>query len=218
MTKQSSFNSEIMCLIEGYKQFKYKYFEKSKIYKDLVRKGQKPKVMVIACSDSRVDPAIITNSKPGELFIVRNIANLVPPFEGDHQHHGTSAALEFGVKQLEITDIIVFGHSHCSGINALLETNPDNINSFDFIDDWMDIAKPAKDSVLNDFPNSSKHEKAHICEKKSLLLSLDNLKTFPWINKKVESNNLFLHAWYFNLATGTIELYNSSNDQFILLH
>ncbi len=147
MTDIDDTESAIFPLIEGYKQFKEKYFKNTKSFDDLVKYGQKPKVLVVACCDSRVDPSIVTNCNPGELFVVRNVANLVPPFDGDHRHHSTSAALEFGVMDLEVSDIIVFGHSHCGGIRALMESSEDE-NTSDFITAWMSIAKPAKQQVL----------------------------------------------------------------------
>jgi len=211
-----STQSVISPLIEGYKQFRVKYFENTKAFDDLVQHGQKPKVLVIACCDSRVDPAIVTNCNPGELFVVRNVANLVPPFDGNPRHHGTSAALEFGVLGLGVSDIIVFGHSYCGGVRVLMEAQK-NKSTSDFIAAWMDIAKPAKQRVLRQHPKCSLDEQAHYCEKESLLISLNNLKTFPWIYERILTNKLFLHAWYFNLDTGMIETYQSSSDQFVPL-
>jgi carbonic anhydrase len=210
-------NSKIASLIDGYKRFNKKYFEgKGKTFSKLVKHGQKPKALVIACCDSRADPAIITDCNPGELFVVRNVANLVPPFEGDPYHHGTSAALEFGIKDLEIKDIIVLGHSHCGGINALLDENC-TVDHNDFVSSWIDIASTAKDKVLKEFPNATHDEKVHICSKQSLMISLENLKTFPWIKKRVDEKKLFLHAWFFCLETGLIETYDEASDKFIVL-
>ncbi len=209
-------NSAIRPLIDGYQRFRSEHFEDKQTFDALVQQGQKPKVLVVACCDSRVDPAIVTNCNPGELFVVRNVANLVPPFEGDIQHHGTSAALEFGVLNLEVSDIILFGHSHCGGIRALMEA-PENESPHDFITAWMDIAKPAKQQILTQHPNHSFDEQTHQCEKESLLISLRNLKTFPWINERLLANELFLHAWYFNLDTGIIETYQPSAKRFVPL-
>lgn len=217
MTAANCNNSAILPLIEGYKKFKVKHFEKTKAFDLLVQQGQKPKVLVIACCDSRVDPAILTNCNPGELFVVRNVANLVPPFDGNPRHHGTSAALEFGVMELGISDIIVLGHSHCGGINSLMKDQK-NEDSSDFIAKWMDIAKLAKQKVLTQHPNCSLDQQIHYCEKESLLISLANLKTFPWINSRIAEKKLFLHAWYFNLNTGIIEIYDSVNNSFVPVH
>lgn len=209
-------NSAIGSLIKGYKQFKSKHFEQSKSFDELVQYGQKPKILTIACCDSRVDPAIVTGCKPGELFVVRNVANLVPPFESDLRHHGTSAALEFGVLGLGVSDIIVFGHSHCGGVRALMETSEQETSS-SFISAWMDIAKPAKQRVLKRHAQCSLDEQARYCEKESLLTSLNNLMTFPWIQQRVLENRLYLHAWYFDLGSGMIEIYQSDTDKFVPL-
>jgi len=201
MTNQSY----IQPLIDGYQQFKNKYFEKNNVYKNLVQNGQKPKALVIACCDSRVDPAIITNCNPGDLFVVRNIANLVPPFSDNNTHQSTRAALKFGILSLNIKNIIVLGHSHCGGINSLM----DNCH-----DTWMEIAIPAKQEVLTKHANQSPEEQKRLCEQTSLIMSLNNLRTFPWIKERVLTNELFLHAWYFDLATGAMKTYNPSCNKF----
>ncbi len=206
----------VLRLIAGYKQFRKKHFEDIKTFDDLVQNGQSPNTLVIACSDSRVDPAILTNCDPGELFVVRNIANLVPPFEGDSKHHSTSAALEYGVLSLEVSNIIVLGHSYCGGIRALMEA-PENEKPSDFLDTWIDIAKPAKERVLRQRTDSSLDKQTNQCEKESLLISLKNLTTFPWINERVLKGKLFLHAWYFDLETGMMEGYQPATGDFIPL-
>jgi len=201
-------------LLEGYKAFKEKHFVKSKTFEDLIKYGQKPKALVIACCDSRADPAIITNCEPGELFVIRNVANLVPKFEGDHKHHGTSAALEFGVCSLGIKDIIILGHSHCGGIKALMEENNENEKSSDFIDTWMDVANAAKQRCIKECSKESIDKQLHHCEKLSLLISLKNLSTFPWIKERLEKGAISLHAWYFDLETGSLETYHQTSNEF----
>lgn len=204
-------------LVEGYKRFQSKHFENSKVYDDLVSKGQKPKALVIACCDSRVDPAIVTDCDPGEIFVVRNVANLVPPFESDLRHHGTSAALEFAVKSLAVSDIIIFGHSHCGGIQALMGNKDGQAPQDDFLTAWMDIATKAKEQVLSEHAELSLEEKIPLCEQASLLISLQNLQTFPWIKARVEQGKLALHAWYFDLGRGAVEAYDPSRQRFFPL-
>lgn len=203
-------------LMEGYRRFHHQYFGKSSkpLYQHLVEKGQSPKTMVIACSDSRVDPAIILNAEPGDLFTVRNVANLVPPCEKDSKHHGTSAALEFAVCFLKVEHIILFGHSHCGGIRALLSRtdNDAEVNGSGFIASWMDIAKSAKEKAIAE--SSSPSECETRCCEYSLIGSLDNLLTFPWIRERVEAKILTLHAWHFDLETGLIREYNPTHRQF----
>lgn len=216
MSKKPLPTSVIDTLIGGYKQFKTAHFEESNVYDELVQYGQQPKVLVVACCDSRVDPAIVTNCKPGELFVVRNVANLVPPYDNDPKHHGTSAALEFGVTGLGVSDIIVFGHSHCGGIRALMEQSKHH-TTHTFLTAWMNIAKSAKQHVLEHHGKESLDAQSHYCEKESLLISLQNLKTFPWIADRIADDRLSLHAWYFNLETGMIETYDADSQTFIPL-
>lgn len=196
-------------LLKGYRAFHGKYFKngKSEIFQDLVDKGQSPKIMMIACSDSRVDPSIILNCEPGEAFVVRNVANLVPPCENDSKHHGTSAALEFAVCFLKVEHIIILGHTHCGGIRALLTgTGTEPSKTQGFIDSWMEIAKEAKEKALQEKGSGPACEQR--CGEYSLMASIDNLYTFPWIKEKIEAGTLTLHAWHFNLETGHILSFN----------
>jgi len=208
-------NSIALSLLKRYQQFREKHFEGQKTFTKLVEKGQKPKVLIVACCDSRVDPALLTNSNPGELFVVRNIANLVPSHNQQTQDVSVSAALEYGVIHLGITDIIVLGHQYCGGIRALLETN-DEQQKLDYATKWVTIAQPAKEKVLAEYPGASFKEQLNILEKESLRLSLENLKTFPFIKERLLKNQLSLHAWYFTLDSGDIEIYQKSTNKFIL--
>ncbi len=197
-------------LLEGSKQFQEAYFGTDRaLFDTLVAQGQQPKTMIVACSDSRVDPAVIFNCQPGQLFVVRNIANLVPPCETNDSHHGTSAALEFGVRFLGVEHIIVFGHTQCGGISALLEHgyNSDT-HGKSFIMRWMDLAREAYEHVMQEHAKESFDKKIAICTQHALKNSLKNLKTFPWIDERLKDGSLELHAWYFDLETGTIHRYN----------
>ncbi len=201
-------------VIAGYKKFRQKYFESNNyLYEDL-KNGQSPKILVIACSDSRVDPAIILNCKPGDLFVVRNVANLVPPYENDSGHHGTSAALEFAVLNLGIKHIIILGHSSCGGIQALVE-DPSKMQEENFISRWMEIAQPALQKTIENYPNQSIEKQVGNCAKFALINSLNNLFTFPWIKQKVANQELSLHSWYFNIDSGIIEEFNYKTEKFI---
>lgn len=199
---------EIRRVVDGYKKFKKEYFEdKTHEFQNLVDNGQKPKILIIACSDSRVDPAIVTNSKPGDLFVIRNVANLVPPYEPDNGYHGTSAALEFGVCTLKVEHIIIFGHTQCGGINSIIEQS-DSSQPMWFIENWMKIAKPSCVQAINENPETEPEKLSEICGQYSLINSLKNLRTFPWINQKILDGKLSLHAWNFDLPTGTIKVYD----------
>jgi len=206
-------------LINGNKRFKQKYFnDQSTLFEELVRYGQKPKVMIVACSDSRVDPSVILNAQPGEIFVVRNIANLVPPCENNDSFHGISAALEFGTCFLEVQHIIVLGHTQCGGIQALLENTqrvfskkPDS-----FIGKWMDLARPAYDKIVTEHNDAPLQEKITLCEQYALINSLHNLQSFPWIQERLQNGKIAIHAWYFDLATGNLHTYDSSTNQWLL--
>lgn len=212
------YDDEFKRLIEGYKQFQIEYFKNphNTLYEDLTENGQSPKTMVIACSDSRVDPTIILNSSPGDLFVVRNVANLVPPCEKNPGYHGTSAALEFAVQTLNVHHIIILGHSHCGGIRELLE-HPEyltDIKENSFIQSWMQIAATAREVALKESQNLPFGKLAKACEQESLRSSLRNLLTFPWIQERVEKGHLSVHAWHFDLNTGIIHQLNETKDQF----
>jgi len=209
---------EIQFLIDGYHVFRKNYFSQDNVlYDQLARNGQNPKILMIACSDSRVDPAIVTNSQPGDLFVVRNVANLVPPYEQDNTYHGTSAALEFGICGLGIRHVIICGHSQCGGIRALLDGSNKETPQNSFIHKWMQLAKPAYESVLKNHQKAPLEEQIEICSQQSLIHSLDHLKSFPWVQEKLQENNLFLHAWYFDLSKGTIQMFEEEKMMFVAL-
>jgi carbonic anhydrase len=187
-------------LIHGYREFRATAWpQRRALFEELAARGQKPHTMVIACSDSRVDPTMIFNVGPGELFVVRNVANLVPPCMPDAAFHGTSAALEFGVTVLEVDDLIVLGHGMCGGIKALL--NPAQAPR-DFVGPWMTIAARARDRVLACDPVDPQTT----CEHEAIKVSLDNLMSFPWIAERVEDRSLRLHGASFDIRTGVLEL------------
>lgn len=198
-------------LLSGYGRFREKFFSTNNILFKNLSQGQNPSALVVSCCDSRVDPAIILDCDPGELFVVRNVANLIPPYENDHHYHGTSAALEFGVCHLNVPHIILLGHSQCGGIKSLIERT--KIDPDSFIDKWMELARC---SIVDELKQESgKPKSTEQCEKESLMASLSNLKTFPWIKTKVANNTLTLHAWYFNLTEGILERYDETTQSFM---
>jgi carbonic anhydrase len=199
-------------IIEGYKNFKQDYFNKNReFFNNLIEEGQKPQTLVIACSDSRVDPAIVTKAVPGELFVIRNVANLVPPYSDIKNlgYHGTSAALEFGVCHLKVKNIIVFGHSKCGGMQSLFDETPKQKESF--LATWLDMAKPVFQEVNKNYPQYDNHTKADICSKLSLIQSIANLQTFPWIDERVKEQTLSLHGWYFDIQNCTTAAWDGKN-------
>jgi carbonic anhydrase len=202
-------------LIKGYKIFRQKYFGgKNQLFDQLNKHGQKPKILVIACSDSRVDPSILLNCKPGDLFVIRNVANLVPPCDEDKSsYHGTSAAIEFAVRKLGIKHIIILGHSQCGGIASLIDYSM-YTEEQSFISKWMEIAEDARKKTITAHSNLSNDEQVHICAKYSIKNSINNLLTFPWLNDLVNYNDLQIHGWYFDIESGMIQSYNSIQDDF----
>jgi carbonic anhydrase len=186
-------------LLGGYRRFREtEWPARRALFAGLARAGPAPRAMVIACSDSRVDPAMIFDAAPGELFILRNVANLVPPYQPDAQFHATSAALEFAVRVLEVPDLIVLGHGMCGGVRALLEGAPPGAG--DFLGPWMRIAEPAKRRVLECRPADPQTA----CEQEVVKLSLTNLLSFPWIAARVADGRLRLHGATFAIADGVL--------------
>lgn len=207
---------EIQKFIHGFRNFQEEYFHEDRELFDLLKQGQRPKVVLIGCSDSRVDPSMMVRSDPGDLFIVRNVANLVPPCEHDQSYHGVSAALEYAVCHLEVEHIIVLGHSCCGGIRSLMEGIPGD-KSNEYISKWVSIAERAKQQVLEKFANASNERQSKACEHASILVSLENLLTFPWVKERVDSGKLDLHGWYFEIESGTLYSYNPGSGKFELL-
>ena len=200
-------------LIEGFQRFRERHFAADREqFQDLVQFGQTPKALVVACCDSRVDPALVLDCAPGDLFVIRNVANLVPPAENQGHYHGTSAALEFGVRNLAVQHIIVLGHAQCGGIHALLEGSVDKEESF--IAGWMDIADAAREQVEREHANSSSKVRHRVCEQQAILVSLENLRTFSWIRERVEQGKLALHGWYFDIEQGELLGYDAATRKF----
>ncbi|MFG1403878.1 carbonic anhydrase [Xanthobacter sediminis] len=196
-------------LIAGYKRFReVAWPERKQVFEQLAAKGQKPETLVVACSDSRVDPQMIFNAGPGEMFIVRNVANLVPPYQPDANYHGTSAAIEFAVRVLQVKHVVVMGHAQCGGVHALLEGAPPAAQ--DFVANWMKIAEPARRMAMEaDLPAP---ERARFCEQCCVKLSLSNLGSFPWVRERVAGGDLALHGAYFGVATGRLEVLREDGD------
>lgn len=192
-------------LIAGFRRFQQRYFgEERSLYESLVRQGQTPKIMIVACCDSRVDPAILTDCDPGDLFVVRNVANLVPPCEAGGGYHGTSAALEFAVCYLKVEHVIVMGHARCGGIRALIDNARRDENVGQFISPWMSIADEARRDVLAALPMATADVQAEACERAALRVSLRNLLGFPFVKEAVADGRLDVHGWYFDINRGEL--------------
>jgi len=187
-------------LLAGYRRFRaHGWPEQRRLFESLATHGQSPKVLVVACVDSRVDPARIFDAAPGEMLTVRNVANLVPPYAPDGAPHGTSAALEFGVRVLEVRQIMVMGHGSCGGVRALLDGAPEQAHAFIAV--WMSIAQPARARAMQ---RALAGERQQCCEHEVIKVSLDNLMTYPWVAERVAAGRLALQGSWFDIRTGEL--------------
>ena len=206
--------NNIKTLIEGHNDFQSVKFKKNKErFENLVEEGQNPKALFIGCSDSRVMPALITNSKPGDLFIARNIGNFVAPYNPSVDYHATASVIEYAVSVLEVTDIIVCGHSECGAIATLfkeLEPNDENLHTIK----WLELGKSAKRSALLSMKGQPHEEILHYTERVSVVFQLENLLTYPAVKRRIEDGTLFLHGWHYDLKDGTIEYYDEEEYEF----
>lgn len=205
----------INSLIEGYRAFRAgTYNQNMERYRELGERDQKPKALIIACCDSRADPAMIFSSDPGELFVVRNVANLIPPYQPDSHYHGTSAAIEFGVTGLNIKDIIVMGHARCGGIKALYESKQGNLPGGEFIPSWMSLVDKVADDVRKTHSHLEPSQVLRMMEMRAVVSSLDQLRTFPFIREREADGRVRLHGWFYGIATGMLSIYDAATDSF----
>jgi len=189
-------------LVAGYHRFRGSTWpDRRLLLEGLASRGQKPLAVVIACADSRLDPSSIFDAAPGALFVVRNVANLVPPYQPDAAYHGTSAALEFAVKGLGISTIMVLGHAQCGGVAALLADKAGALT--DFVMPWMQIAARARARAWQTGATAAERQTA--CEHETVKVSLENLMTFPWVADAVAAGQLRLQGAYYGIATGVLQ-------------
>ncbi|MBO9711885.1 carbonic anhydrase [Sphingomonas sp.] len=193
-------------LLDGYQRFRTSEYRRHRDRWAELSEGQNPRVMVIACSDSRVDPAQIFDTTPGEIFVVRNVANLVPPFELGGGRHGVSAALEFAVTQLEVPEIVVMGHGACGGVHAALSRRFEHAppGAGGFIAHWVDMLDEARDRIVAE--HGTGEEAIRALELETVRVSLANLRTFPCIPEREAAGTLKLHGAYFAIADGVLHV------------
>jgi len=200
-------------LIDGYRDFlSGRLTVEQSRYRELAERGQSPQIMVIGCADSRVSPEVIFNARPGELFVVRNVANLVPPYAPDGRAHGVSAALEFGVAALKVQHIVVLGHAQCGGVQAFAK-DAEPLSPGDFIGQWMSLMRPAAEKVgprgdlsMADYVTRLEHA--------NITNSLNNLLTFPRLRQLVENGHISIHGAYFGVATGKLSVRDPATGEF----
>ena len=204
---------EIVRLVRGFQQFRDKFYtSEDSPYRRFAMGWQGPKTLIIGCCDSRVDPAVLASAGPGELFVVRNIANLIPPYESDGGHHGVSAAIEFAVINLKVEHVIVLGHRQCGGIRALLF--PEVVEPGGFVQQWVKMAEPAKERAIralglrgrdaSGVDEATREQLWRQCELESIKTSLENLRTFPFVAEAVRAERLSLLGIYFDIEKGEL--------------
>jgi len=191
-----------------------KFIDYKNDFETLVKKGQSPEILFIGCSDSRVVPDMIISSKPGDMFIVRNVGNFVPPYKDDNDFHGTTAAIEFAISVLNVKHIIICAHSNCGACRSLyqdLENNPNLVH----MRKWLQLGQKAKQEVLKQFDFSTQKEEIYTqTEKKSVINQLENLLTFPEVKKRIKEKRLDVYAWHYKIEDGTIQSYNPQTKEF----
>ncbi|MGZ8286034.1 MAG: carbonic anhydrase [Allosphingosinicella sp.] len=198
-------------LIDGYRRFRKSGWARERERWSELAEGQSPRVMVIACSDSRVDPTQIFDSGPGQMFVVRNVAALVPPYETTGGHHGVSAALEFAVTQLQVEAVVVMGHGFCGGCAAALTGQFDDAAQGEghFIADWIELLREARDKV-----RAEHGEDFRAMELEGVRVSLANLRTFPWVREREADGRLKLHGAYFAISDGVLHVLDEAGGEF----
>lgn len=208
-------------LSERFERFYQKWYTSKEPLFNELKKGQNPTALVIACSDSRVDPALVTSSRPGDIFVLRNVANIVFPHGESSIALGQNAAIEYAVKHLNVAGIVVMGHASCGGIHALISSKDKSANAGhhhgeadEFIGSWIAGAERAYEKVESLYPDASPEEKSRACEMWNARLSTENLLTFPWIKEAVEQGKLHLHAMYFDLQKGELLVFDPKDGNY----
>ena len=200
---------------EGYKKFKKEYFKNNKKLFDELALGQHPHTMIITCSDSRVAPTQLLSAKPGELFIARNIGNIVPPY--NRTKGATQAAIEYAVNALKIKDLVILGHSACGACAHLYHKKKEAEEELDLrnVEEWLTFAYPAKYDAMLECYNDIFKNRAEITEKNNITLSIQRLMTYPYIVEALEKNEICIHGWWYNIGSGDLEMYDYKSKKFL---
>jgi carbonic anhydrase len=204
-------------LLKGFADFRLGYYrEHLDLFEKLATEGQSPKILIIGCADARVDPGILTQTRPGDIFTVRNIAAMVPPavIPPDQTQHGTSAAIEYAVRGLEVEHVVVLGHALCGGIAALVDGAASTTAGYDYVSTWTAVARNVREVAVHDLAGRPREEIVRAVEQASVVNSVANLMGFPWLAERVASGKLVLHAWWFNLTEGQLYAFNSDSATF----
>jgi carbonic anhydrase len=204
-------------LLKGFADFRLGYYhDHLDLFEKLATEGQSPKILIVGCADARVDPGILTQTKPGDIFTVRNIGAIVPPAQipPDHRQHGTSAAIEFAVRGLEVEHVVILGHALCGGIAALVDGSKSAFADYDYLSTWTAVAQDVRDLAMKELKDLPREEIVRAVEQASVVNSVRNLMGFPWLAERVAAGKLMLHAWWFNLTKGQLYAFDSATATF----
>ena len=201
---------EFATLIEGYRRFRSGPYNSERQRWESLANGQEPPIMLIGCCDSRVEPTRIFDTSPGQMFVLRNVANLVPPYEQGGGLHGASAAIEFAVVDLKVRHVVVLGHRACGGVAAALQGMDRGVEGRSFIDDWVSILDPARERVLAQGPEDAQHA----LELEGIRTSLQNLRSFPFVREREEQGLIKLHGAFFGIADGVLLVLDETSGRF----
>ena len=202
-------------LLEGIVHFRKDDFEAHRALFSSLKEGQAPHTLFISCSDSRVDPNLITNTLPGELFIIRNVANLVPPYRETAEYVATTSAIEYAVLALGIQNIIVCGHSNCGGCASALKPD-EELEGLPHTKKWLELANPVREKVLKAIPEDEPEAREWMMEQSNVIEQLRHLWTYPYIKERVLAEKLALSGWYYIIETGEVFIYNREQGEFHL--
>jgi carbonic anhydrase len=201
-------------LISGYRRFRRtRYLAYRRLYQRLAEKGQHPNVLMIACSDSRVSPTTVFSADPGQIFVARNIASIVPPYDPDAKPRSVGAALEYAVKVLKVHDIVVLGHARCGGVQALL-TNGKGLPPNDYLKPWVEIAAPARELCPTNMEHMGDQERGQCGERAVIQLSIKNMQGYPWIKDQLDKGTLRLHGFHFDFFDGRLSRLDAGEGRF----
>ncbi len=203
-------------LYKGIWNFQRTYFREKEDFFRRLSEGQSPDVLFITCSDSRVDPNLVTQSRPGELFIVRNVGNIIPPYGAIKDKNSVAAAIEFAVLDLKVKDIIICGHSNCGAMQTLYRDEKE-LDNMPHLREWLQMADSVKSMILKHYSDASEEIRQRVTEEENILFQLNNIQTYPFVLEALSAGALHLHGWYYNIGTGSIYFYNSSEDVFEII-
>ncbi len=202
-------------LIDGYRHFRRTTFRREQgRYRRLALEGQEPKILVIGCSDSRVSPSVVFGAQPGDIFVARNIANIVPPHDPDSKPRSIGAVVEYAVKILKVTDIVIKGHARCGGVAALVD-NAAHLPPTDYLKPWVEVAAPARALFPPNFASLSPDERRLVSEQAVIQNSIMNLSGFPWVRDRVEAGTLRLHGWHFDFEHGILTRHDAESGEWV---